>query len=146
MRTSMPLALAFALLAAFDQGIAAPPAASPQIVAKDECVPDGPAGEITVCGERKPSPYRLPPEDQRFNPWGDIESVARERAALMEGGESGIHSCSNIGPGGWTGCDLKAIKRGEQQGKRVGIGARASAGIQIGRVVAGTGGIGRAGQ
>jgi hypothetical protein len=59
-----------------------------------------------------------------------MESVSRERHKLMEVGDTGIHSCSVVGPGGWTGCDLKVIKRAEQQGKRVGIG---SVGLQVGR-------------
>jgi len=70
---------------------------------------------IVVCGRRDPDRYRLPLRDEGFDPNGPLESVARERNRLMEGGETGIGSCSNVGPGGWTGCFAIAVKHRQQQ-------------------------------
>jgi hypothetical protein len=80
---------------------------------------DRPAdGAIIVCGQRdRESPYRVPRalRDTGFDPDGPVDSVSRERHKLMEGGESGIHSCSNTGAGGWTGCMLQGWGRSDQQ-------------------------------
>ena len=39
----------------------------------------------------------------------------RERQAWAEEGDSGIGSCSAVGPGGWTGCAVQAWKRERDQ-------------------------------
>jgi hypothetical protein len=69
-----------------------------------------------VCGERDQSEFRLPPATG-WDPNGPVDSVSRERHRLMEGGESGIHSCSNSGTAGMTGCELRAIRQAQQQGR-----------------------------
>ena len=73
--------------------------------------------EIVVCGRREErrSPYRLPEPPPRFDPGGNEESVSRERHDLYEQGDTGIHSCSTVGPGGWTGCTFKKWKDGYEQ-------------------------------
>lgn len=73
--------------------------------------------EIVVCGRREErrSPYRLPEPPPRFDAGGGEESVSRERHSLYEQGDSGIHSCSTVGPGGWTGCTFKKWKDGYEQ-------------------------------
>ncbi len=71
--------------------------------------------EITVCGTAERSPYRLPEMPRRFDPNGDMESVSRERHRLFEVGETGIGSCSNVGPGAPFGCTFKLWKEEEQQ-------------------------------
>ena len=88
--------------------------------------------DVVVCGRRSElDKYRLPPSDDRFDPYGEMESVSRQRHRLMGPDvAAGIGSCSTVGPGGWTGCDVQVIKRAEQQGKRVGVG---SVGLQVGR-------------
>jgi hypothetical protein len=79
-------------------------------IVKEDCA-TRPSGEIVVCGTRdRTSPYRLPKLQDGFDPRGPVDSVARERARLMQGDESGIGSCSNRGPGGMTGCWLQAVK------------------------------------
>ncbi|HYJ30235.1 MAG TPA: hypothetical protein VEW25_07845 [Allosphingosinicella sp.] len=71
--------------------------------------------EIVVCGQRDEprSRYRVPEvPDTGFDPEGDVESVSRERNALMEpGARTGIGSCSNVGPGGFTGCQSRHFER-----------------------------------
>jgi hypothetical protein len=96
--------------------------------------------EIVVCGERgSGEAYRLPPQPEGFDSWGGIDSVSRERNALLGTGPAGNGSCTTVGPGGWTGCDIAVIKQAEQQGKRVGIGTgRASIAVQVGRKRVGT--------
>lgn len=80
-------------------------------IVPEECDSKAPADEIVVCGTRdKTSPYRLPKLQDRFDPRGPVDSVARERARLMQGDESGTGSCSNRGPGGMTGCWLQDVK------------------------------------
>jgi hypothetical protein len=95
-------------------------AALPKLrIVPEECGPSRPADEIVVCGSReKRSPYRLPKLKEGFDWRGPVDSVARERARLMEGDESGIGSCSNRGPGGMTGCWLQEVKNKRlQQGR-----------------------------
>ncbi len=74
-----------------------------------------PGEEIVVCGRRERSPYRLPEPPPRFDPEAGVDSVSRERNALLDHGDSGIGSCSNSGPGAGFGCTFKKWKHEEQQ-------------------------------
>jgi hypothetical protein len=73
--------------------------------------------EIVVCGRREQprSPYRLPEPPPRFDAGGNDLSVSRERHSLYEQGDTGIHSCSAVGPGGYTGCTFKSWKNSDEQ-------------------------------
>jgi hypothetical protein len=77
------------------------------------------ADEVVVCGRRNEAErYRLPIRPEGFDKNGTIPSVSRERHRLYEVGETGLYSCSNVGPGGYTGCGLKNFKaKLEQHGK-----------------------------
>ena len=81
------------------------------------CRPSSPASEedeIVICANpREAQRYRLAP--QAWNPNGTVASVSRERHELYEQGDSGIGSCSTVGPGGWTGCMLRAWKSAREQ-------------------------------
>ena len=114
-----------------------PDAQTPRIV-EDCSTKEG--AEIVVCGKRDPdAAYRLPPQQEGFDPWGTVESVSRERNRLLGPLVAGSGTCTTVGPGGWTGCDVEVIKRAEQQGKRVGIGTGGvEVGVQVGRKRAGT--------
>ena len=85
----------------------------------DRCQPrDG--EEIVVCGSRdEQARYRLPQlERDGFDPEGPIDSVSRARHRLYEVGDSGIASCSTVGPGGYEGCGWRRFKQEvEQRGK-----------------------------
>ena len=93
--------------------------ALPKLRIAPECGPNPVGEDVLVCGTReKRSPYRLPKLEDRFDWRGPVDSVARERARLMQGEESGIGSCSNRGPGGMTGCWLQDVKNKRlQKGK-----------------------------
>jgi len=100
---ALGIALAFALIAA------APPPAPPTVPASPKIVPECRPGQadIVVCARRgERSPYRLPPQHEGFDPDGAMPSVSRERHRLYEVGQTGIGSCTNVGPGGWTGCQF----------------------------------------
>ena len=88
------------------------PPSPPKIV--PNCRKSG-GSEIVVCGRQERSPYRLPEPPPGFDPDGDVDSVSRERNALLDVGDSGIGSCSSIGPGGSYGCTFKRWKNEEQQ-------------------------------
>ncbi len=125
---------------AFTQAQSSTPAATlPPIV--PDCRKERASGEIVVCArpEDQRSRFELPVLNDRFDPNGEMESVSRERHSLYEVGDTGIHSCSTVGPGGYTGCDFirwkgdreqdadKSIARGERpQGRpKAGISLRA---------------------
>lgn len=72
---------------------------------------------IVVCGRRADDGrrYRVADPDAPFDPRGTAMSVARERARWIEHGDTGIGSCSAVGPGGFTGCMLQQWRRDSQQ-------------------------------
>jgi hypothetical protein len=111
---------AFLLLVA--QPADAGPVEAPRIVPDGRCARPSDnlsEDELVVCGRRiEPNRYRLPIRPDRFDPSGQVDSVSRERHRLYEVGDSGIGSCSTVGPGGWTGCAFKKFKADvEQYGK-----------------------------
>ena len=70
--------------------------------------------EIVICATpRGAERYRLP--RQGCDPAGPVASVSRERHQIYEQGDSGIGSCSTVGPGGWTGCAMRAWKAAREQ-------------------------------
>jgi len=71
---------------------------------------------IIVCGSRKRDErFRLPDRNRPFDPKGDMKSVMNERVGWAAEGDVGINSCSAVGPGGWTGCMVKAWKQERDQ-------------------------------
>lgn len=82
----------------------------------DDCASEEQQNDIVVCGKKdRASRYLLPLHSKGFDPKGEMESVSRERNKLLEGGESGIGSCSTVGAGGATGCLQQGWKREYQQ-------------------------------
>ncbi len=88
------------------------PPSPPKII--PDCRRSG-GNEIVVCGKQERSPYRLPEPPPGFDPDGGVDSVSRERNALFDVDETGIGSCSNVGPGGSFGCTFKRWKHDQQQ-------------------------------
>jgi hypothetical protein len=105
------------LLAQASAPAAEEPLRAPSIVRR--CDRTGDADEVVVCGRRDEAErYRLPIRPEGFDKNGPVDSVSRERHRLYEVGETGLYSCSNVGPGGYTGCAWKEFKgRLEQHGK-----------------------------
>ncbi|MCL6684048.1 hypothetical protein [Sphingomonas alba] len=84
-------------------------------VLRQNCVPVD-KDEILVCGSRRPNEkYRMPGRDGPFDPAGETMSVMRERQSWVEEGDTGVQSCSAVGPGGWTGCMVKSWKQERDQ-------------------------------
>ena len=88
------------------------PPSPPKII--PDCRRSG-SNEIVVCGRQERSLYRLPEPPPGFDPNGGVDSVSRERNALFDVDETGIGSCSSVGPGGYFGCSFKRWKHEEQQ-------------------------------
>ena len=81
-----------------------------------QCPPagGGEEDEIVICAQpRESARYRLP--RRVWTPDGPVASVSRERHMLYEQGDVGIGSCSNVGPGGYTGCAHRAWKAAREQ-------------------------------
>ena len=93
-----------------------------------------PSGEVVVCGNRPAPPgQRLPQADRGFDPSGEVMSAPLERFNLLDVGATGIHSCSTVGPGGWTGCDLhRWAQQREQWAGRRPADARGGISVRVG--------------
>jgi hypothetical protein len=92
------------------------PAAASREIALAECRPLD-REEIIVCANRNQrSRFRLPDTSKDpFDPFGDMASVMGERVGWAAEGDVGTQSCSAVGPGGWTGCMVKAWKQSRDQ-------------------------------
>lgn len=115
-RAEHPLILLALLLAA--EAPAAAPTLDKAIEAAVGC-PVARTGEIVVCRRGRVSDrYRIP-EALRPNGFDffqeDVDGVSRERHRLMEGGGSGIGSCSASGASGASGCLTQKFRAWEQQ-------------------------------
>lgn len=120
-RTGLLLALAAlpSAASAQDQPQRTGPVDGASLANKFSVVPrckTGERDEIVVCGRRNENEqYRIRPP-AHFDPEGTMESVSRERHRLIDdNGATGIGSCSNVGPGGWTGCFFRDVKRAHEQ-------------------------------
>jgi hypothetical protein len=82
-----------------------------------DCADARKTGDPVVCGRRDPrTQWQLPILNDGFDPQGTIDSVSRERHRLIEtGGTTGIGSCTNVGPGGYTGCFFNDIRHMHEQ-------------------------------
>ena len=77
-----------------------------------------PDEEVIVCGERKQEDrYRL---DVRFRgPTAeDAQSAEGRVEATQNAGDTGTGSCSNVGPGGFTGCYGQELSAWKAQQRR----------------------------
>src|SRR3954464_9237688 len=75
-----------------------------------------PCPREAICIRHKESDrYRLP---QALNPQGTLQqrqSWARKSRVLTTVGDTGVGSCSAVGPGGQTGCLIQSINQAKSQ-------------------------------
>jgi hypothetical protein len=123
----MPNAIPFALLLA-SAGIAMPAAAQTQTTGPNEeklrqvivygtepCLPS-PDGEIVICARRPETErYRVPEALRETETGPEDESWASRAQSLEFVGETGIQSCSTVGPGGHTGCLEQLIRQAREE-------------------------------
>ncbi|MDF0487030.1 hypothetical protein PX554_02715 [Sphingomonas sp. H39-1-10] len=78
------------------------------IYGDQKCPTDNDGNEVVVCVRRPASEqFRIPKELRDFKVTPENESWAAKVAANDHVADSGIGSCSNVGPGGASGCFLQ---------------------------------------
>lgn len=85
----------------------------------DKCPTNSDGEEIVVCVKRPASErFRIPQElrDQEVAPSRESWAV-RQRSALTAG-DTGIGSCTAVGPGGGVGCSTRDIQAGKAEADR----------------------------
>jgi len=72
--------------------------------------------QVVVCARRPETErYRIP---EKYRPSGtrqENQPWAVRSKVLETVGDTGINSCSPVGPGGFTGCEIQVIKEARQQ-------------------------------
>lgn len=87
------------------------------IFGNDPC-PRGADGEIVICARRPDTErYRIPEEfrDDATAEDPESQSWAVKAQALEYLGETGIQSCSTVGPGGVTGCWEQIMRQAREE-------------------------------
>ena len=121
-RLSMLMSAATVALAGGYAALPAPAAAQSNIAeiivyGNDPC-PRSTDDQVVVCARRPEAErYRLPPKYRPSGPPQVSESWARKSKVLETVGDSGINSCSPVGPGGYTGC-LSQVIRQAREGRK----------------------------
>lgn|SRR5437763_1394373 len=119
------LMMTLAATAAMAGGFAAlpTPAAAQQstsqitVYGADPC-PRSTDTQIYVCNRRPESErYRLPKNQQLQGTRQERQSWANKAKALSTVGNTGPQSCTNVGPGGFTGCLVQEINQARQATK-----------------------------
>ncbi|RZF65620.1 hypothetical protein EWE75_04800 [Sphingomonas populi] len=99
-----------AALAAAPAQVAAQGKPIPSLViyGDQKCPTDNDGAEVVVCVRRPASEqFRIPKELRDFKVTPENESWASKVVANDHVGDTGVGSCSNVGPGGATGCFLQ---------------------------------------
>jgi hypothetical protein len=85
-------------------------------VARQECRLREDKEAVTVCGRREGQKrYQVTDPDAPYDPWGTVKGVMTERMGWIGEGDTGIGSCSAVGPSAGTGCFVKEWRRSLQQ-------------------------------
>lgn len=85
------------------------------VYGNDPC-PRSTDDQVVVCARRPEAErYRLPPKYRPDGTPQETESWANKSQVLETVGDTGINSCSAVGPGGFTGCEIQVIKQAKQQ-------------------------------
>lgn len=95
------------------------------IYGDDKCPTNADGDEIVVCVRRPAEErYRIPKDlrDQEVTP--QQESWAVRQQGSMRAGDTGIGSCTAVGPGGGIGCGVREIQAGKAEADRRKAGER----------------------
>lgn len=87
------------------------------VYGNDPC-PRSTDDQVVVCARRPEAErYRIPPNMRQSGTPQQMESWAVRSKTLETAGNTGINSCSPVGPAGYTGCLQRLIKeaRGERK-------------------------------
>src|SRR5215210_3288992 len=81
------------------------------VYGNDPC-PRSTDDEVVVCARKPESErYRIPEKFRSSGPRQTRQAWANKARALETVGATGIHSCSPVGPAGFTGCLTQVIKQ-----------------------------------
>lgn len=106
-------------LAPFDAPAAAQQATTAEVVVfgNDPC-PRSTDDQVVVCSRRPETDrYRLPKSQQLQGTRQQRQSWANKSQKLMTVGNTGVGSCSAVGPGGREGCLVQQIQQDKQAAK-----------------------------
>jgi hypothetical protein len=119
-RQLITLAATAAVATAF-AALPAPAAAQQQNIAEiivygnDPC-PRSTDDQVVVCARRPEGErYRIPEKLRSGGTRQQTEAWANKARVLETVGDTGTNSCSPVGPGGYTGCEMQVIKQARQQ-------------------------------
>lgn len=85
----------------------------------ERCPTDANGAEIVVCTRRDASEqFRVPKELRDFKITPQNESWALRAQGTLDTGNSGIGSCTAVGPGGGIGCSRLQFKESKQTDKQ----------------------------
>lgn len=114
------LMISLAATAALAGGFAALPTAAEAQAGQTTVVIYGndPCPREAICVRAPESQrYRLPKNQQLQGTRQERQSWANKSKQLMTVGNSGPQSCTNVGPGGFTGCLVQSINQAKQDAK-----------------------------
>lgn len=88
------------------------------VYGNDPC-PRSTDSDIFVCSRKSERErYRIPEKLRGSGTLQQRESWANKAKAFETYGNTGINSCSPVGPGGWTGCTQQLIKQAFDERKQ----------------------------
>lgn len=120
--TRLILSLAATAAVAGGSALVSAPAAAQQgnvaeivVYGTDPC-PRSTDDQVVVCARRPEAErYRIPEKLRQNGTRQQNESWASRSKVLETVGDTGTNSCSPVGPGGHTGCEIQVIKEARQQ-------------------------------
>ena len=88
------------------------------VYGNDPC-PRSTDDQVVVCARRPEAErYRIPPKLRPSGTRQQTNSWAQNSKVLETVGSTGTNTCSPVGPGGYTGCELQVIKQAREQRKQ----------------------------
>jgi hypothetical protein len=88
------------------------------VYGNDPC-PRSTESEVVVCARKPESErYRIPERYRNSGPLQTRQSWAQKAKSFEYVGQTGIQSCSAVGPGGYTGCLQNMIDRAKAEARQ----------------------------